>query len=234
MWSVRHKQTSPSVLTLFHPFLWQTLQDERPVLATLYPPTGLGCHHITTTTEHSAFRFFRCWYETCFTENVTRNGDQIIYFCGVLLIWKEIKVKYEAIKSILGQTVIENVSSKRLLKSLVCCCVFAAAHKKVHRKFTNVNQGDLKAHNHWNSQDFYSYPVPSSIYAHQTLAKQHTNPVINDLILLYPPLETEKFDFFLGEGNELSPGKAQEPEPHQDKKGNWSHNTETDKWDTPY
>lgn len=50
-WAVMHRQTSPCVV-LFHPFLWQTFQDERPVLAILCPPTGLWQHHIIATTEH--------------------------------------------------------------------------------------------------------------------------------------------------------------------------------------
>lgn len=83
------------MLDLFHPFLWQTLQDERPVLAILYPPTCLGCHSITTTAEHSAFQILV--KKTYFTEDVTRAGDQIIYLCGLLFIWIEIKVKYENI-----------------------------------------------------------------------------------------------------------------------------------------
>lgn len=45
-------QTSPCTLVLFYPFLWQTFQDERPLLASLRPPVWQWWHSIIITTKH--------------------------------------------------------------------------------------------------------------------------------------------------------------------------------------
>lgn len=62
------------------------------------------------------------------------------------------------------------------------------------------------------------------MYGHQSLAKLHTNPIPKYPELLYLPLErgkeTVKFDFLLGDGNELTPGKVQrQPDSNQDMPG---------------
>lgn len=74
---------------------------------------------------------------------------------------------------------------------MVCCCVFAAVHKN---KFTENSQMSAKVT--WKltatekHRTFTPTPrLPSSIYAHQTLAEPHTNPIIEDLDFLYLPLE---------------------------------------------
>ena len=145
------------------------------------------------------------------------GGDQII-LCQILFIWKEIKAKFESIRSILRPTVLQ-----RMWPLSICICLWwtvcllqctKMSSQRIHKHQLRQSESSLPLkHTELSSQPTDSAhlllhlcsldPCKSQI---DTEIQQKTTQVS------CPTLErgkgTAKFDFFPDKGNELTPGTA--------------------------
>lgn len=246
-------QMSPCVLGFFHPFLWQTVQDERLVLAFLYPRTGLWWLCIITTTEHKPntqtdpqakrhFRFFKCWLKRhtfLYWDNYKQTETELFTSsAGYYLFGNKLKQNFKILKISKANSLTENVTVEHLHKSLVHCAL-AAVHKN---KFTEKSQMSAKVTWKLTATETHRasppstqiYPISSSMCAHWTLGWAKSTP--KSCKKTQPGLLSSSWE---RQGDSKvcflprwSPGWAlsqQAPEPSQDTRGNWSCNTYIDK-----
>lgn len=120
------------------------------------------------------------------------DRDQIIHFlCRVLFIWKEIKVKFENIKSILRQTVLQKMWALSICVSLRCTVYLLQRTKtssqRIHKCQSRRPESSLPLKHIglflW-AHRYTSCPPPPVLIGSLHEPNQHANPAKNDPALM--------------------------------------------------